>query len=65
MAPNPVSQTISQDITVTGQVPHSTPGRQAIADKIPALSFPQQQRTASAMEIPQTSRTQLIKSQLE
>ena len=60
-----MSQTVSQDISLPRQSPHSTPGRQAIADKMAALSFPQPQRSASAIEIPQTPRTQLIKNQLE
>ena len=62
---NPVLQSVSQDISLPGHIPHSTPGRQTVADKMAALSFPQPQRTASVIEIPQTPRTQLIRIQLE
>ena len=36
-APNPVSQTVSQDISLPGQVLHSTPGRQSVEFKMSAL----------------------------
>ena len=41
--------------------PHATPGRQSVVD----MSFPQPQRAVSTTEIPQTPRTQVIRSQLE
>ena len=62
-APHPVSQSVTQDIPLPGYAPHSTPGRQSVAERMASLSFPQPQRTLS--EIPQTPRTQLIRSQLE
>ena len=45
--------------------PHATPARQSVADRMAALSFPQPQRVVLSTEIPQTPRTQLIRSQLE
>ena len=42
-----------------------TPGRQSVTDRMAAMSFPQPQRAVSTTEIPQTPRTQLIRSQLE
>ena len=59
-APHPLSQTVTQDIPPSGYLPHTTPGRQSVA-----LSFPRPQRAVSTTEIPQTPRTQLIRSQLE
>ena len=64
-APHPLSQTVTQDIPPSGYLPHTTPGRQSVADRMAALSFPQPQRAVSTTEIPQTPRTQLIRSQLE
>ena len=64
-APHPLSQTVTQDIPPSGYIPHTTPGRQSVAERMAALSFPQPQRAVSRMEIPQTPRTQLIRSQLE
>ena len=65
-APHPMSQTVTQDILPPSEIlPHSTPGRQSVADRIAAMSFPQPQRAVSTTEIPQTPRTQLIISQLE
>ena len=62
---HPLSQTVTQDILPSGYLPHITPGRQSVAEKMAALSFPQPQRAVSTTEIPQTPRTQLIRSQLE
>ena len=56
--PDPVSV---QDIIPEGK----TPNRQYMADNMANFSLPQPQRTASSLEIPQTPRTQLIKSHLE
>ena len=64
-APHPLSQTVTQDIPPSGYLPHTTPGRQSVAERMAALSFPQPQRAVSTTEIPQTARTQLIRSQLE
>ena len=64
-APHPLSQTVTQDILPSGYLPHTTPGRQSVAERMAALSFPQPQRAVSTTEIPQTPRTQLIRSQLE
>ena len=65
-APHPMSQTVTQDIPPPpGYLPHTTPGRQSFADRMAALSFPQPHRAVSSTEIPQTPRTQIIKSQLE
>ena len=64
-APHPLSQTVTQDIPPSGYLPHTTPGRQSVAERMAALSFPQPQRAVSTTEIPQTPRTQLIRSQLE
>ena len=64
-APHPMSQTVTQDILPPGFIPHSTPGRHSVADRMAAMSFPQPQRAVSTTEIPQTPRTQLIRSQLE
>ena len=58
-----MSQSVTQDIPLPGYAPHSTPGRQSVRERMASLSFPQPQRTVS--EIPQTPRTQLIRSQLE
>ena len=63
--PHPLSQTVTQDIPLSGYLPHTTPGRQSVAERMVALSFPQPQRAVSTTEIPQTPRTQLIRSQLE
>ena len=63
--PHPMSQTVTQDILPPGFIPHSTPGRQSVADRMAAMSFPQPQRAVSTTEIPQTPRTQLIRGQLE
>ena len=62
---HPLSQTVTQDIPPPGFVPHATPSRQSVAERMAALSFPQPQRAVSTTEIPQTPRTQLIRSQLE
>ena len=62
---HPLSQTVTQDIPPSGYLPHTTPGRQSFAERMAALSFPQPQRAVSTTEIPQTPRTQLIRSQLE
>ena len=64
-APHPLSQTVTQDIPPSGYLPHTTPGRQSVVERMAALSFPQPQRAVSTTEIPQTPRTQLIRSQLE
>ena len=64
-APHPMSQTVTQDILPRGFIPHSTPGRQSVTDRMAAMSFPQPQRAVSNTEIPQTPRTQLIRGQLE
>ena len=64
-APHPLSQTVTQDIPPSGYLPHTTPGRQSVTERMAALSFPQPQRAVSTTEIPQTPRTQLIRSQLE
>ena len=64
-APHPMSQTVTQDILPPGFIPHSTPGRQSVTDRMAAMSFPQPQRAVSTTEIPQTPRTQLIRGQLE
>ena len=64
-APHPMSQTVTQDILPPGFIPHSTPGRQSVVDRMAAMSFPQPQRAVSTTEIPQTPRTQLIRGQLE
>ena len=65
-APHPMSQTVTQDILPPpGFIPHSTPGRQSVADRMAAMSFLQPQRAVSTTEIPQTPRTQLIRGQLE
>ena len=61
---HPLSQTVTQDIPPSGYVPHTTPGRQSVVERMAALSF-QPQRAVSTTEIPQTRRTQLIRSQLE
>ena len=64
--PHPMSQTVTQDIfPPPGFLPHSTPGRKSVANRMAAMSFPQPQRAVSTIEIPQTPRTQLIRSQLE
>ena len=60
-----MSQTITQDIPPPGYAPHATPGRQSVADRMAAMSIPQPQKAVSTTEIPQTPRTQLIRSQLE
>ena len=62
---HPLSQTVTQDIPPSGYLPHTTPGRQSVAERMAALSFPQPQRAVSTTEIPQTPRTQLFRSQLE
>ena len=64
-APHPMSQTVTQDILPPpGFAPHATPGRQSVMDRMAAMSFPQPQRAVSTTNIPQTPRTQLIRSQL-
>ena len=63
--PHPPSQTVAQDIHPSGYLPHTTLGRQSVAERMAALSFPQPQRAVSTTEIPQTPRIQLIRSQLE
>ena len=60
-----MSRSVFQDIPNPGYAPRSTPGRQSVVDRMAALSFPQPQKTVSTTEIPQTPRTQLIRSQLE
>ena len=35
-----MSQTVSQVISLPGQVPHTSPGRQSVVDKMVALFFP-------------------------
>ena len=43
--PHPMSQTVTQDfLPPPGFLPHSTPGRQSVADRMAAMSFPQPQR---------------------
>ena len=60
--PAPVHQTVSQD-TPPPQVP-CTPGGHMVADGMAALSYQQPQRTTT-IDVPQTPRTQMIKSHLE
>ena len=62
-APEPVHQTVHPDALPPGQVPH-TPGGHSVADRLASLSFPQPQRTTT-INVPQTTRTQMIKSHLE
>ena len=62
-APEPVHQTVPWDTLPPGQVPH-TPGGDSVADRMASLSFPQPQRTTT-INVPQTPRTQMIKSHLE
>ena len=62
-APEPVHQTIHPDALPPGQVPH-TSGGHSVADRLALLSFPQPQRTTT-INVPQTPRTQMIKSHLE
>ena len=57
-APDPVS---TQDTISTGQ----TPSRRGDRTYFPTFSMPQPQRTATPIDIPQTPRTQLLKSHLE
>ena len=64
-APQPISQTVTQDIHTPGCAAHATPGRQSVAERMTSLSFPQPQRAVSSTEIPQTPRTQLLRSKLE
>ena len=64
-APHPTAQRVTQDILPPGFIPHSTPGRPSVADRMAAMSFPQPQRAVSTTEIPQTTRAQLIRGQLE
>ena len=63
--PHPLSQTVTLDIPPSGYLPQTTPGRQSVAERMAGLSFPQPQRAVSTTEIPQTPRTQLIRSQLD
>ena len=51
----------AQDTTPVGQ----TPNRQYMADTMATFSLLQPQTTTSSLEIPQTPKTQLIKSHLE
>ena len=60
-APHPLSQTVTQDISPSGYLPHTTPGSQSVVERM-AVSFPQPQRAVLTTEIPQTPRTQLIRS---
>ena len=57
-APDPV---LTQDTISTGQ----TPSRRGDRTYFPTFSMPQPQRTATPIDIPQTPRTQLLKSHLE
>ena len=51
---HPLSQTVTQDILPSGYLPHTSPGRQSVADRMAALSFLQTQRAVSTTEIAQT-----------
>ena len=62
-APEPVHQIVSQDTRPPVQVPQ-TPGGHSVADRMAALSFPQPQKT-TIINVPQTPRTQMMKSHLE
>ena len=57
-APHPMSQTVTQDIPPSGYAPHATPGRQSVAERMAALSFPQPQRAVSSTEIPQPAKSE-------
>ena len=57
-APDPV---LTQDTISTGQ----TPSRRGERTYFSTFSMPQPQRTATPIDIPQTPRTQLLKSHLE